>query len=286
MSESPPLRVRIAIIVPCYEDGRLVGETVDSIREDEPIELVVIDDGSVDAPTVAKMAELEAAGFTVVRHERNRGVAAARNTGLRHTSAPYVLPLDADDLLAPGIAGRLADLLDADPDAAVAYGDYEEFGDTTQFRPVPVALDPFRLAYLNEYPQTAMLRRRALDSIGDWDEHMIDGYAYEDWDLWLGLARRGAKGVHVGPGVVTHRQRVHGPRLLEGAKRHHIAIYRALRRKHAALFGQLDTHRRQTTLSPARRRLYPLLFGGRRRFAFEPKLKQAIERAGMWRRPR
>lgn len=274
------------MIVPCYEDGRLVGETIDSIREEESLEIVVVDDGSQDRVTTSKMEELEAAGVTVVRHSHNQGVAATRNTGLRHTSAPYVLPLDADDLLVPGIAGRLADLLDADPAAGVAYGDYEEFGESEHVRPVPVTIDPFRLAYINEYPQTAMLRRSVLDSIGNWDEHKVDGYAYEDWDLWLGLAGRRVKGIHAGPGLITHRQRVHGPRLLEGAKRHHVAIYRRLRKKHAGLFERIDEHRSQTGLSPVRKRLYPVMFGGRPRFAFEAKLKGAIERVGLWRRPR
>lgn len=277
---------RIAVIVPCYEDGPLVGETLASIQENEPLEVVVVDDGSTDQATAAKMDELEAAGTTVVRHSTNMGVAAARNTGLRHSRAPYVLPLDADDLLVPGMAGRLADLLDAAPQAAVAYGDYEEFGESRALRPVPATIDPFRLAYINEYPQTALLRRSALESVGNWDERKVEGYAYEDWDLWLGLARQGAQGVHAGADVITHRQRVHGPRLLEDVKRHHVPIYRELRKKHADLFDRLGEHRRHTNLSPTRRRLYPVLFGGRRRYAFEVKVKEAIEQVGLWRRPR
>ena len=274
------------MIVPCYQDGNLIEETLASIQETEPMEIVVVDDGSQDPTTVAKMDELEAAGTHVVRHTINQGVAAARNTGLSHTSAPYVLPIDADDLLVPGIAGRLADLLDADPGVGVAYGDYEEFGESERVRLVPVAIDPFRLAYINEYPQTAMLRRTALASVGNWDSHKIEGYMYEDWDLWLGLAGRGVRGRHAGPGVITHRQRVHGDRLLEGVKRHHVAVYAGLRRKHAPLFDRIDEHRRNTGLSSARKRLYPIMFGGRRRYAFETKVKEVIERAGLWRRPR
>jgi len=283
---SEALSPRIAVIVPCYRDGDLVGETLASIQEEEPLEIVVVDDGSTDQVTVSMMDELEAAGTVVIRHTVNKGVAAARNTGLRHTSAPYVLPLDADDLLVPGIAGRLADLLDADPDAGVAYGDYEEFGESEYVRPVPATIDPFRLAYINEYPQTAMLRRTTLASVGDWDEHKIEGYMYEDWDLWLGLAGRAVTGRHAGAGLITHRQRVHGDRLLEGVKRHHVAVYDGLCDKHAPLFERIDEHRRNTGLSAVRRQLYPLMFGGRRRFAFEPKIKQAIEWAGLWRRPR
>lgn len=277
---------RVAVLVPCYKDGALVGEAVDSIVEDEPFELVVIDDCSPDELTQSVMRDFEERGVRVIRQEVNRGVAAARNTGLRATTAPYIFALDSDDLAAPGILGHMADLLDAHPEADLAYGDYQEFGESDPVREVPLQLDPFRLLYTNEYPQTAMFRRSLLDSIGGWDEHRISDYSYEDWALWLTLVSRGATGVHAGAGVITHYQRVHGPRMLEAAREHHREIYHHLRRANSVLFARRRELKEASSLSPRRKLLYPLVYGGRPRFRFEPHVKEAMEKVGVWRRPR
>ena len=143
---------RIAVIIPCFNDGPLLAETIASIDEREPLELVVVDDGSTDSKTVDTVDRLEADCVRVVRHEVNRGLVYARATGLELTTAPFVFPLDSDDLAVPGVFGRMADRLDGVPEAVVCYGDYEEFGTHELIRAVPSTIDPYRVAYANEYP--------------------------------------------------------------------------------------------------------------------------------------
>ncbi len=276
-------QARVAVLVPCFEDGRFVGETVASVQEEEPFELVVVDDASRDPHTLDVLARMESEGIRLRRHPENRGVGAARNTGLEATRAPYVFPLDADDLTVPGMLARLADMLDADPQAVVAYGDFEEFGQVNLVRAAPEWVDPFRLAYTNEYPQTALYRRSMLEAVGGWDEYRHDGRAnYEDWSLWMEIAQRGQRGVHAGAGSVTYRQRVHGERLLEAAKSNHRALYRRLRRTHAPLFERVREHRRRSDMSGIRKTLYPLVYGARPRFPFEQRLKDGLDRVGVW----
>src|SRR5689334_15482708 len=116
-------RVRVAVIVPCFNDGELVTEAVATARAcPEPVELVVIDDGSTDPGTLATLDALEADGVRVV-HQANTGLPGARMAGLAATTAPYVFPLDADDLLVGETLPRMADRLDADPGAGVCFGD-------------------------------------------------------------------------------------------------------------------------------------------------------------------
>ena len=79
MTEAP----RIAVIVPCFNDGELVAEAVSSVIEREPVELVVVDDASSDARTAEVLDRLRREGVPVVRHARNLGLPAARMTGLR-----------------------------------------------------------------------------------------------------------------------------------------------------------------------------------------------------------
>ena len=97
-------------------------DAVASIREDEPVEIVVVDDASPDPETREALASLERAGVRVLRHDDNRGVGITRTAAFEASSAPYVYPLDADDLALPGVLARMADRLDADPGAVACVG--------------------------------------------------------------------------------------------------------------------------------------------------------------------
>jgi glycosyltransferase involved in cell wall biosynthesis len=273
---------RVALIVPCFNDGDLVREALASIDEDEPVEVVVVDDHSTDPATLAILEELSSQWVRVARHGENRGVGPARQTGLLETSAPYVFPLDADDLAVPGALAAMADRLDADPAAAVCFGDYAEFGDSEVLRAVPERLDPYRLAYANEYPIASMFRRSVLDGVGGFTPNGYTGSSYEDWNLWMTLAESGARGVHLGPGRPTYRRRLHGVRKLQSGKRRHTELYRELRREHPLLFERLREHRKSSELSAPRKLLYPVVYGPRRRFRFERRIKSALDRLGVW----
>ncbi|HWI07912.1 MAG TPA: glycosyltransferase family 2 protein [Solirubrobacteraceae bacterium] len=269
---------RVAVIIPCYEDGELAAGAVASVREREPVELVVVDDGSRDAPTLAALERLEAQGVRVIRHDDNRGLAQARTTGLHATSAPFVFPLDADDEAVAGVLAAMATRLENEPWADVCFGDYFEFGQLELVRAVPSELDPYRLAFTNEYPVSAMFRRSVLEAVDGW--RPID--AYEDWHLWMTLAERGTRAIHLGPGHITYRRRLHGSRMLTAARRVHPQLYARLRREHAQLFDDLPAHRRRSTLSLQRKLLYPVVYGGRTRFAWEGRVKTLLDRAGVW----
>src|SRR5437899_12481950 len=113
--------MRVAIVIPCYNDQRFLPEALATIDGEEPTEVVVVDDGSDDPGTLRLLDSLEQAGIRVL-HQPNAGPAAARMAGVVASQAPYVLPLDADDLLGPGSVRALADALDAHPEAGVAWG--------------------------------------------------------------------------------------------------------------------------------------------------------------------
>jgi glycosyltransferase involved in cell wall biosynthesis len=272
--------MRVAVIVPCFNDGELVVEAVASVGAcPEPVELVIVDDGSTDPATLAVLDGLERDGRRVL-HQANTGLPGARMAGLAATAAPYVFPLDADDLLVGATLPVMADRLDADPGAAVCFGDYAEFGGPEDLvRAVPATLDPFRIAYANEYPVAALFRRTALEAAGGWKAIR---WGYEDWDLWMGLAEAGARGVHAGAGLVTYRRRLHGERMLTGAKRNHRELYRTLQGRHPKLFADIAAHRRASDMSGARKLLYPIVYGSRPRFRAERHLKALLDRTRIW----
>ena len=267
------------MVVPCYDDGRLLVEAVGSIDEPEPVDVLVVDDGSTDPATTEVLDRLaDEGGVRVVHHEENRGLAAARNTGLEGARTRYLFPLDADDLAVAGALSAMADRLDADPGLAVCYGDYLEFGSYELIRAVPLELDPYRLAYVNEYPVSSLFRRSDLVSLGGWRKLA----PYEDWNLWLTLAEHGCRGAHLGPGRLTYRRRLHGDRMLTSAKRSHRVHYGWIRAAHPAIFEDIGRHRRASGLALHRKLLYPMVYGSRPRFAFEQSMKRLLDRTRIW----
>jgi glycosyltransferase involved in cell wall biosynthesis len=221
---------RVAVIVPCFNDGETLPDALASLAGQEEHELVVVDDGSDDPATLQVLAQAEQDGILVV-HRPNGGLSQARMTGVEATSAPYVQPLDADDELAVGAIAALADALDGDPEAALAWGDAEIWGELETEVRVGRHLDPWLVAHLNTLPVASMVRRDALVEAGGWQ--LPSGY--EDWDLWMALAERGRRGRYVPR--VTLRYRRRGGRMLAGCIPRHDELYALLQRRHPALFA-------------------------------------------------
>jgi glycosyltransferase involved in cell wall biosynthesis len=267
---------RIAVVTPCHDDGPLAVEAVKSVQEVEPVELIVVDDGSTDPETKAALAQLEAGGVRVLRKE-NGGLATARMAGVAATQAPYVQPLDSDDLLPSGVLSLLADALDAHPQAAFAYGDYRVFGDYDGLYRAPERFSRWGLTYANPYCGCSLIRREALLAVGGWELNR----AYEDWDLWMKFAEAGYDGVYV-PEVVYLR-RLHGTRMLGEARDRHQELYRLLQERHPKLFAMREELRAAERPSLKQRLLYPLLLG-ERKYApvwLENSLKTLMMRVGI-----
>jgi glycosyltransferase involved in cell wall biosynthesis len=220
---------RVAVVIPCFDDGATLRDALASLAGQEEHELVVVDDGSTDPATLETLAAVKAEGVRVVRRE-NGGLSAARMTGVEHTSAPYVMPLDADDALGPGALAALADALDRAGDAVMAWGDAEVWGEIETRLTVGRQLDAWQISYLNTLPVASMVRRDALLAVGGWQLR----YGYEDWDLWMAFAERRWHGVYVPAPVFRYRRR--GGRMLGGCIPLHGELYAELQRRHPALF--------------------------------------------------
>jgi glycosyltransferase involved in cell wall biosynthesis len=102
--------VNLSVIVPFYNVQSYAPEAIRSLRANarEDIEFILVDDCSTDdTPEILAEAERELSGAVLVRHERNGGLATARNTGLDASRGRYLTFLDGDDWLAPGYYPRL-----------------------------------------------------------------------------------------------------------------------------------------------------------------------------------
>jgi glycosyltransferase involved in cell wall biosynthesis len=252
---------RVAVVIPCLDAGPPLRAAVDSALRGPDAEVVVVDDGSTEPRTLEVMRELEREGVPVL-HQPNRGPAAARNAGVAATTAPYVLPLDADDELKPGTATALADELDRDPQLALVWGLVELAGRRDPL--VPAAqLDAWLLTHLNQVPNCTLLRRNLLEHVGGWRS----GIDFEDWDLWLRCALAGARGRRID--VVTHRYHLGETGRFATASREYGAAVARFRAANAEAMRARPRLWRRSEAHPVTRAVLPVLakvpFAARRR---------------------
>lgn len=254
------MSTRFSVIVPCFNDGETLREAVASVQEPEPVEIVVINDGSTEEPTLAALDQLSLLAEVTVINQPNSGLGAARATGLASSSAPFVFPLDADDLLLPGALTAMAAALDDDPTAAFCWGDYELFGSEHGYYRSPAEWLPWTLTWVNPYPVSSMFRRSALASTGGWSSTLR---SYEDWDLWMRLADQGFRGIKVDAPV--YKRRIHGDgRLLPQARQKHAELYAELKQRNPALFARRRQLRRLERPAAWKPLIFPVLFGARK----------------------
>ncbi|MFE0648974.1 glycosyltransferase family 2 protein [Streptomyces sp. NPDC059534] len=102
--------VKLSVVVPFFNVQTYAPDTLTSLRANarEDFEFLLVDDCSSDGtPELLERAARELPGAVLIRHERNEGLATARNTGLDAARGEYIAFLDGDDWLAPGHYGRL-----------------------------------------------------------------------------------------------------------------------------------------------------------------------------------
>src|SRR2546423_604804 len=117
-------QVRFTVVIPAFNAAGTIESAIRSVlaQTERAFELVVVDDGSTDE--TAERARFFASDPRVrVFTQRNRGPAAARNTGIAAGTAEYVSMLDADDLWLPEYLDVMGGALDRTPEAAFAYTD-------------------------------------------------------------------------------------------------------------------------------------------------------------------
>jgi glycosyltransferase involved in cell wall biosynthesis/O-antigen ligase len=248
---SAPATPRVAVVIPCFNDGATVAATVESLADQEPCEVVIVDDGSDDPETLRVLALLEQAGTRVV-HQENRGLSGARMRGVIETKAPYVQPLDADDLLASDALRRQADVLDREPWLGMVWGDQRVFGDVELTQRRADVLDPWAITYSNRLTE-GLIRREALYDAGGWELSV----GFEDWDLYMGLAEKGWKGRRID--AVTYLYRIASSRMLSSARLQHDDLYRQMRERHPRLFAERGRNWRRSPAPLHMRLALPLI---------------------------
>jgi glycosyltransferase involved in cell wall biosynthesis len=178
----------VSVVIPCYKQAHFLGDAIESVvAQTYPhYEVIVVDDGSPDATAEA------ASRYPDVRYIRqeNRGVSAARNTGLRHSRGTYIVLLDADDRLLPHHFETSLGVFRQQPGLGLVCGDFRWFGAEGTWHRHTCSDEPDQYGALLRsgfiWTHTVMVKREVIMAVGGFREGLISG---EDRDCWLRIAR-------------------------------------------------------------------------------------------------
>jgi glycosyltransferase involved in cell wall biosynthesis len=193
----------VTIVIPCHRQAHFLRDAVASaLDQTHPaIEVVVVDDAAPDGVLAAAVAHEFGVGF--VRTPRTLGPGGARNAGIAAGSGEYVLPLDADDILAPDYAERAVAVLERTPEAGVVYCKLQTFGAGSWTWEPPPGWTLRQLVHANQLPNEALYRRTCWERAGGYPARVFFG---EDWDFWIRVARQGWQLVRIPEYLLFCRQ--------------------------------------------------------------------------------
>lgn len=181
----------VSIIIPCFNDGKYLPEAVASAQAQTypHIEILVVDDHSTEPATKAAFAAIRERGIPVLTTpDGKKGLPAARNTAIAAAKGKYILPLDADDKIAPTYVEKCVATLESKPHIGICYCQAKRFGLKKGAWPLP----PYSWAEMltgNVIFATAMFRKADWQRVDGYDETMVRGF--EDYSFWLNLINLG-----------------------------------------------------------------------------------------------
>ena len=184
---NPPL---VSVIIPTFNRGYCVAESIRSVLAQGELELIVVNDGSKDT-TVKELASFPT--IQVINLTENHGVSYARNKGLERARGSLICFLDSDDLWEEGKLKAQVQWMQLHPECMAVYTDEIWIRNGVRVNPMKkhqkYSGDIFRqsLPLCIVSPSSVMLRKSVLDEVDGFDELMP---VCEDYDLWLRIAVR------------------------------------------------------------------------------------------------
>lgn len=251
----PPPTVRVAVVVPVYEQAQFMAAAIQSALDQELLTglgVVIVNDGCPDPRTERIGRAFRDAHPDRVSYlqQANGGASAARNAGIRRALARWpqveaIFPLDADNLLSPGTIAALLRVLDERADAGWASPALEVFGDGDGTWGGQEPFLSYRQLFSNQSDTGSLIRRSVFDAGIAFDESMS---GYEDWEFFLHASLAGYRGAFAGPCGFRYRRRPGSMRTRSEARAEEIEA--AIRQRHPAAYEPGALARREHDEAP------------------------------------
>jgi glycosyltransferase involved in cell wall biosynthesis len=184
----------ISIVIPVYNQAKLITQTLNSLSQQsyQDFEVIIVNDGSTDNLNLVLEKYLKTSTATqrfFVINQKNLGAPAARNRGFKETRGEYLLFCDADAVMEKNALELMVQALIDNPSASYVYSSFRWGSKLFKLWP----FDAERLRQMPYIHTMSLMRREAFPSTG-WDESIKK---LQDWDLWLTLLEKGQTGVFI-----------------------------------------------------------------------------------------
>jgi glycosyltransferase involved in cell wall biosynthesis len=189
----------VSVIIPAYDVSEFIGEALDSVLAQTftDYEIIVINDGSPDTEALERALKPYMSRIVYLKQE-NRGVSAARNTGIEAARGSLIAFLDGDDTWLPNYLEVQVARIQADPTIDVLYPNVIMFGDPSDAGEEFMTICPsngevtFERLLLQEcnVSNCSIARRETIVRAGLFDESLR---SVEDFDLWLRVIKQGSR---------------------------------------------------------------------------------------------
>mgnify|MGYP001175639148 FL=1 len=174
---------KVSVIVPTYNRPEMLKRALKSVAEQtyQNIEIIVINDGGVDVSDVVNQFE----NVVYISKQENKGLPAARNTGIRLATGKYITYLDDDDIIYPHSVETMVNALDNNPEKLVYTRWHKWINEEIKAESVNQLYTKNRLLRHNIAPVHCIMHHKDLLDDRMFDESLPN---HEDYDLWLWLS--------------------------------------------------------------------------------------------------
>jgi Glycosyl transferase family 2 len=189
--------LKVSVLIPAYNQAQFLGDAIRSVLDQtySNFELIIVNDASTDN-TAEVVGQFDDARIRCITHEQNRGLSAARNTGIRVASGDLIALLDSDDYYHPDKLKVHIDFLEKHPDIGATYNArYDLIPSLKTIRdlwrpPQRITLSDLVLGFPFA-PSDLVIRREWFFSVGLYDEMLT--FFGEDLDMNCRLALSGCQ---------------------------------------------------------------------------------------------
>ncbi len=186
---------KVSVIIPTYNRAHLVGRAIQSVLDQtyRDFELIIVDDCSTDN-TYEVVTGFHDERLRYIRHDKNRGASAARNTGIREARGRYVAFQDSDDEWLPEKLEKQIEVFDtASPEVGVVYTGFWRIQDdkriyipSPEIKPKGGDIHDILLQVNLIGTPVTVLKRECFEKVGMFDEELPK---LVDWELWIRVSK-------------------------------------------------------------------------------------------------
>ena len=222
----------ISIIVPCFNSGKTIKRTIESLKNQTWIqkEIIVVNDGSNDPDTLNILNSLE--GVLII-NQTNCGLSAARNAGANKAKGRFLFFIDSDDWIEEDCLELMFNYSkeNCSNNNYFIFSDIVLEGNIT--KNVTKNYNFFEQLFLNQVPYSIFIERNTWELNNGYDENMRLGY--EDWEFNIRLGAKNIFGKRL-PLPLFHYSVCSSGMLISKSSKYHAQIWNYIKNKNSELY--------------------------------------------------